>query len=325
MLPGEARLHRSALSPFSELKTPPSLRRRRRVPSVNLMKVENLHPVEVRVLGALVEKDMATPEYYPLTPNALQNACNQKSSREPVVQYDEETVSQALELLKNKGLAIRVSGAGHRVEKFGHRLGEKLNLGRRELALLCVLMLRGPQTVGELRGRTERMHDFTDLEEVETVLDHLAGLPEPLVMKVPRGRWAHLLSGEPGSFGTRWRCRRRAPDQPRRTRRHALTRTERSETKVRSLRAPVQIMVAKSAVGQVANLRRIGRGSGKRGLTTLSPPCKPLLQGSATLSGQSGLSPFFGASTNPPSHLVISLSSGHMSASIRTEASWRIL
>jgi uncharacterized protein len=161
------------------------------------MKVENLHPVEVRVLGALVEKDMATPEYYPLTPNALQNACNQKSSREPVVQYDEETVTQALELLKNKGLAIRVSGAGHRVEKFGHRLGEKLNLGRRELALLCVLMLRGPQTVGELRGRTERMHDFTDLEEVETVLDHLANLPEPLVAKVPRGRWAHLLSGEP--------------------------------------------------------------------------------------------------------------------------------
>jgi hypothetical protein len=161
------------------------------------MKVENLHPVEVRVLGALVEKDMATPEYYPLTPNALQNACNQKSSREPVVQYDEDTVSQALELLKNKGLAIRVSGAGHRVEKFGHRLGEKLNLGRRELALLCVLMLRGPQTVGELRGRTERMHDFTDMEEVESVLDHLSNLPEPLVTKVPRGRWAHLLSGEP--------------------------------------------------------------------------------------------------------------------------------
>lgn len=161
------------------------------------MKVENLHPVEVRVLGALVEKDMATPEYYPLTLNALQNACNQKSSREPVVQYDEDTVSQALELLKNKGLAIRISGAGHRVEKFGHRLGEKLNLGRRELALLCVLMLRGPQTIGELRGRTERMHDFTDMEEVESVLDHLGGLPEPLVAKVPRGRWAHLLSGEP--------------------------------------------------------------------------------------------------------------------------------
>jgi hypothetical protein len=114
-----------------------------------------------------------------------------------VVHYDEETVSQALELLKNKGLAIRISGAGHRVEKFGHRLGEKMNLGRRELALLCVLMLRGPQTVGELRGRTERMHDFTDMEEVERVLDHLASLPEPLVARASRGRWAHLFSGEP--------------------------------------------------------------------------------------------------------------------------------
>jgi uncharacterized protein YceH (UPF0502 family) len=161
------------------------------------MKVEILHPVEVRVLGALVEKDMATPEYYPLTLNSLQNACNQKSSREPVVHYDEDTVAQALELLKNKGLATRISGAGHRVEKFGHRLGEKMNLGRRELAILCVLMLRGPQTVGELRGRTERMHNFNDMEEVERVLEHLAGLPEPLVARASRGRWAHLLSGEP--------------------------------------------------------------------------------------------------------------------------------
>jgi uncharacterized protein YceH (UPF0502 family) len=161
------------------------------------MEVETLHPIEVRVLGCLVEKDMATPEYYPLTLNALQNACNQKSSREPVVQYDEDTVSQALELLKNKGLAVRISGAGHRVEKFAHRLGEKLNLGRRELAVLCVLMLRGPQTVGELRGRTERMHDFTDVEEVERVLESLATLPEPLVARAPRGRWVQLLSGEP--------------------------------------------------------------------------------------------------------------------------------
>src|SRR6202040_4066595 len=110
----------------------------------------------------------------PLTVNSLQNACNQKSSRDPVVQYDESTVAQALELLQNKGLVIRISGAGHRVEKFAHRLGEKLNLGRRELALLCVLMLRGPQTVGELRGRTERMHDFADMEEVERLLESLA-------------------------------------------------------------------------------------------------------------------------------------------------------
>jgi uncharacterized protein YceH (UPF0502 family) len=160
--------------------------------------VEPLHPVEIRVLGALLEKDLTTPEYYPLTVNALQNACNQKSSRDPVVQYDEATVEQALELLRTKHLAIKVSGAGHRVDKYAHRLGETFNFGRRESALLCVLMLRGPQTVGELRGRTERMHDFGDLDEVERVLQSLAERePEPLVVSVPRGRWAQLLGGTP--------------------------------------------------------------------------------------------------------------------------------
>lgn len=156
-------------------------------------RVEPLHPVEIRVLGALIEKDITTPEYYPLTVNSLQNACNQKSSRDPVVQYDEQTVEQALELLKNKHLVVRVSGAGHRVEKFAHRLGETLNLGRREMALLCVLMLRGAQTVGELRGRTERMHDFTDLEEVERVLETLE--KSSLVARASRGRWVQLLGG----------------------------------------------------------------------------------------------------------------------------------
>jgi uncharacterized protein YceH (UPF0502 family) len=155
--------------------------------------VETLHPVEIRVLGALIEKDITTPEYYPLTVNSLQNACNQKSSRDPVVQFDERTVEQALETLKNKHLVVRVSGAGHRVEKFAHRLGEVLNLGRREMALLCVLMLRGAQTVGELRGRTERMHDFTDLEEVERVLETLEG--SEFVARASRGRWVQLLGG----------------------------------------------------------------------------------------------------------------------------------
>jgi uncharacterized protein len=160
--------------------------------------MEALHPTEVRVLGALVEKEITTPEYYPLTLNALVNACNQKSSREPVVNYGEDTVSQALTLLRNKGLGLRITGAGHRVEKYGHTLGEKLNLGRREMALLCVLMLRGPQTVGELRGRTERMHEFGDLEEVERCLEALAARdPEPLVTPMARGRWAHLLGGPP--------------------------------------------------------------------------------------------------------------------------------
>ena len=160
--------------------------------------MEHLHPVEIRVLGALLEKDLTTPEYYPLTVNTLQNACNQKSSREPVVQYDEATVEQALELLRTKHLALKVTGAGHRVDKYAHRLGETFNLGRRESALLCVLMLRGPQTVGELRGRTERMHDFGDLDEVERVLQSLAERePEPLVTSMARGRWAQLLGGTP--------------------------------------------------------------------------------------------------------------------------------
>lgn len=157
-----------------------------------------LSPSEVRVLGCLLEKDITTPEYYPLTLNALQNACNQKSSREPVVQYDEDTVSAALEALQNRGLVLRISGAGHRVEKYGHRLGEVLNLGRRELALLCVLMLRGAQTVGELRGRTERMHDFADMEEVERLLETLAARdPDPLVAPAARGRWVQLFGDTP--------------------------------------------------------------------------------------------------------------------------------
>jgi uncharacterized protein len=159
-------------------------------------KVEPLHSIEVRVLGSLLEKDLTTPEYYPLTIHALQAACNQKSSREPVVNYDETTVSQGLELLRQKQLVLKVSGAGHRVEKYAHRLGETLNLGRRELALLCVLMLRGPQTVGELRGRTERMHPFEDMEEVERVLEALAARqPDPLAAPATRGRWRHLWSG----------------------------------------------------------------------------------------------------------------------------------
>jgi uncharacterized protein len=160
--------------------------------------VELLHPIEVRVLGSLLEKDLTTPEYYPLTLSALQNACNQKSSREPIVHYDETTVAQGLELLRQKHLILKVTGAGHRVEKYAHRLGESLNLGRRELAILCVLMLRGPQTVGELRGRTERMHPFEDLDQVEHVLNSLAARePDPLVAPASRGRWRHLWGNEP--------------------------------------------------------------------------------------------------------------------------------
>ncbi|MDX2153822.1 MAG: YceH family protein [Bryobacteraceae bacterium] len=159
----------------------------------------DLDPIEIRVLAALVEKDMATPEYYPLTLNALVNACNQKSNREPVTSLAEQAVAGALERLRRRGLAFELSGPGHRVPKHGQRLTEALNLGRREAALLCELMLRGPQTPGELRSRAERLHGFSDLEEVESVLRKLAETAPPRVILLPRepgtreARWAHLL------------------------------------------------------------------------------------------------------------------------------------
>jgi uncharacterized protein YceH (UPF0502 family) len=158
-----------------------------------------LHPVEVRVLGSLLEKEVTTPEYYPLSLNALVNACNQKSNRDPAVNYDADTVDQALQSLRDKGLLLAITGAGSRVPKYGHRISEKLNLGRRELAIMCELMVRGPQTLGELRTHCERMHAFDDLAEVEAVIDRL---PE-LIVKLPRRpgekevRYAHLLCGTP--------------------------------------------------------------------------------------------------------------------------------
>ena len=161
-----------------------------------------LDQVEVRVLGALMEKEMATPDYYPMTLNALLNACNQKSNREPVMALDESAVAVALQGLRDKGLSREVSGAGHRVRKYGHRMGEAFNFDRREEAVLCVLMLRGPQTVGELRGRTERMHHFDDLDGVEITLRRLEERETPLVVTLPRRpgekepRHAHLLAGE---------------------------------------------------------------------------------------------------------------------------------
>jgi uncharacterized protein YceH (UPF0502 family) len=159
----------------------------------------SLDPAEVRVLGSLLEKEITTPEYYPLSLNALLNACNQKSNRDPMVHFDEATVERVLYGLRDKGLLFNITGAGSRVPKYGHRLSEKLNLGRRELAILCELMVRGPQTLGELRTRAERMHHFDDIAEVESVLDRL---PE-LITRLPRrpgekeARFAHLLSGPP--------------------------------------------------------------------------------------------------------------------------------
>jgi len=161
-----------------------------------------LDAVEARVLGALVEKEITTPEYYPLTLNALVNACNQKSNREPVVSYDDDTVADALASLREKKLSFSLTGAGMRVPKYGHRMVETMNLGRREVAILCELLNRGPQTVGELRTRSERMHKFSDLDEVESCLRGLAEREPPFVMRLERQagmkepRWAHLFSGE---------------------------------------------------------------------------------------------------------------------------------
>ncbi|HUI56440.1 MAG TPA: YceH family protein [Bryobacteraceae bacterium] len=159
-----------------------------------------LDAVEVRVLGALLEKEIATPDYYPLSLNALVNACNQKSNREPVVSYDDGTVEEALESLRAKGLALRVTGGDSRVPKHEQRFTEKFNLGRREAAVMCVLMLRGPQTVGELRGRSERLYTFDDLEAVESTLNRLAEMM--FAKRLPRQagfkeqRWAQLLAGD---------------------------------------------------------------------------------------------------------------------------------
>jgi len=161
-----------------------------------------MNAVEVRVVGALVEKQMATPEYYPLTLNALVSACNQLTGREPVVSYDERTVARALESLREKQLVWQVATAGGRVPKYEHRLSEKFKLAEQETAVLAVLMLRGPQTVGEIKGRTGRMYEFAELAEVEMTLESLMTAEPPLAVRLPRqpgtkeSRYAHLLAGE---------------------------------------------------------------------------------------------------------------------------------
>jgi uncharacterized protein YceH (UPF0502 family) len=160
-----------------------------------------LNAAEVRVLGSLIEKEITTPEYYPLTLNALVNACNQISNRDPVVSFDEKTVARALESLREKKLAWMVTGVG-RVPKYEHRFAEAYQLAAQEIAVLCVLMLRGPQTVGEIRGRTGRLYEFKELEEVDLTLQALMAAQSPFVVRLPRqpgtkeARYAHLLAGE---------------------------------------------------------------------------------------------------------------------------------
>jgi uncharacterized protein len=181
-----------------------------------------LTDIETRVLGALVEKQVTTPEYYPLTLNALTLACNQKNNRYPVTSYSESQVAAAVESLREKNLAYVFYGSSSRVPKYKHVAPEVLHLNNAELALMCVLMLRGPQTPGELRGNTSRLHEFAGLDEIEQTLNGLISREhEPLVVRLPRQagqkevRFAHLLSGEVQVVET-------AAEQPRVSSREAL-------------------------------------------------------------------------------------------------------
>jgi len=161
---------------------------------------------EVRVLGSLVEKDITTPDYYPLSLNALVNACNQKNNRDPVMSLDENAVRDALDCLQERRMAGPAGGADSRVTKYEHRLQEVFNFTRPEIALIGVLLLRGPQTPGELRGRAERMHRFEALDDVQSTLQRLMQREPPLVKMLPRqagtkeARYAHLFAGDVEGF-----------------------------------------------------------------------------------------------------------------------------
>jgi len=162
-----------------------------------------LTDIEVRVLGSLIEKDTTTPDYYPLSLNALVHACNQKNNRDPVMALAEDAVREALSGLQEKHLAGPAGGADSRVPKYEHRLQEVFNFDRREIAVLCALLLRGPQTPGELRSRTDRMHHFAALDEVQSTLQRLMERDPPVAVLLPRqpgtkeARYDHLLADHP--------------------------------------------------------------------------------------------------------------------------------
>ena len=197
-----------------------------------------LATVEARALGALVEKEITTPDYYPLSLNALVNACNQRSNREPVMNLFEDEVRVALNALQDKGLAGHARSADGRVPKYEHWLGEAFNFSRAEIALLCVLLLRGPQTPGELRGRTERLHRFDEISDVLGGLQKLMEREPSLVAVLPRqpgtkeSRYAHLLSGPVESITVA------APDDSAKSS-AGNERIERLETEVSDLRRQV--------------------------------------------------------------------------------------
>lgn len=184
-----------------------------------------LDAIEARVLGSLIEKEITTPEYYPLSLNALVNACNQKSSREPVMQLDEIAVRQVLSRLEDLGLAGRVHDS--RVLKFEHHARQSLDLKRPEIAVLCLLLLRGPQTTGELRNRSDRFYSFDDLASVQAVLERMArpesaenAKPRPALVTLlarrpgeKESRYAHLLSGEPAAAPPTYEVAPNSPDR----------------------------------------------------------------------------------------------------------------
>jgi len=165
-----------------------------------------LTETEARIVGSLIEKQLTTPEYYPLTLNALVAACNQKTNREPVTNYDEQTVTGALDDLRDKNIVYVFYGSTSRVPKYKHILPDVLELEPSETAVMCVLMLRGPQTIGELRERTGRLYDFRDLNDVNETLESLIKREEPLITRLERApgqkeaRYAHLLCGEVTSY-----------------------------------------------------------------------------------------------------------------------------
>lgn len=169
----------------------------------SIQSLPELNAEELRVLGVLMEKSKTTPEYYPMTINSLTAACNQKTSRKPVVQYDEQTVVLALDTLKRKGLISTATGGSSRSIKYKHNFAIVFPVTPQEVALLCLLMLRGPQTPGELNTNSGRLYEFESLEEVQSVLERLTDATPPYVIQLPRKagqkemRYAHLLSGTP--------------------------------------------------------------------------------------------------------------------------------
>ena len=178
-----------------------------------------LNEFEARVLGALIEKEITTPDYYPISLNALVNACNQKSNRDPLMTLDEDSVREALRSLNQKELAGPADTFDSRVAKYEHRMQEAFNFTRSETAILCELLLRGPQTPGELRSRAERMHHFDELSQVQSALQLLMKREPPLAAVLPRqpgtkeARYAHLLSGDVKQIETAspLRCQPRPP------------------------------------------------------------------------------------------------------------------